>query len=415
MFRSKTKARIQSLLILLFLFGMITFANGTIISKIYKVVFASLAILYLLYSRIPIVRTYHFGWMLAVLLFDCLSYSWAYSKVTAIEGIKTVGLNTLCVGLVSLLIAKDKKWIETVSKGIIMFPSLRFLSAFLRNGFAVFGGLRNIAGFRDYNTIAMFAAFGTLFAFFQYRYIKKTNYARFFGIVNLIIVGLSLSRKGLLYLLIPLIILYISESENISKTLRNIIIACIIIVILYALVMNVPTLYNLIGSGMESALRYFVSGSGDSSSAARNDRIVFGLRMINARPWLGYGVQNYNYFFSISGHITENMIVADNNYIDVLFNTGIVGIVLYYIIYVISIVKHAKNRNKSIINKLGFSVLITLAICDYGVSSYLYMHSQFFLALSIMLLLYKQDNSTRGNTDRQSQVAKERGINHYAL
>ena len=391
--RVHTKIKIQDFLILFFLFGMIVFENGKTISKIYKLVFAGLTVLYLGTSGIPKIRLYHTWWIFTVLLLDCLSYNWAFSIETAVQGIKTVALNTFCIALLSLVIWKSKKWKEDIFKGVIFFPLLRFLGVLFEYGFTVFYGLRNITGFRDYNTIAMFAAIGAVFAFYQYRYIRNRNLFMIFGIINLIIVGLSLSRKGVLFLAIPIIILFISESKYMAKTLKNMMITLSVLALMCVIIMSVPALYDMIGKGIEDIVKYIVTGSGDASAAGRNVRILFGLRMIEERPWLGYGIQNYNYFFAISGYITNNMVVADNNYIDVLFNTGIIGLMLYYSIYVISVIKYVRNKNKTILNKLGFSILITLAICDYGVSAYLYMHSQFFLAISTMLILFKSKES----------------------
>lgn len=384
----KFKIKLPQCCLIIFLLCMIGFVNGTNISKALKVLFVFLSGLAFFFNGVPKTKFYHIRWMIAVLFLDCISYSWAYSKETAISGIKTVGLNTICVFLVVLILSAEKKLLKDVFIGISILPIFRFILVFGSYGFEIFHGLRNINGYRDYNTMGMFAAFGAVFSYSYYKYILKNKSLLIVMVINILIILLSLSRKGILYFIIPVLIVSLIEKNSLSKRMQKLIWIVLFSIIVYELIMNIPILYNFVGNGLENIINYFVTGKGDSSAAARNDRIEYGLKMYSEKPWFGYGIQNYNYFFERSGHISENMTVADNNYIDVLFNTGFVGLVLYYSTFVVASIKYIKNKRKSLLNKLGFSILLTLAVCDYGVSAYLYLHSQFFLALAVMLICF---------------------------
>ena len=81
------------------------------------------------------------------------------------------------------------------------------------------------------------------------------------------------------------------------------------------------------------------------------------------------------------------MVIADNNYIDLLVNFGIIGTCLYYLLYIYGFKEWLNIKNKNILDvALPVSILIMLLVIDYGVSSYLYLHSQTLLAISICWL-----------------------------
>ena len=103
-------------------------------------------------------------------------------------------------------------------------------------------------------------------------------------------------------------------------------------------------------------------------------------------PVYGNGAMNYYYLFS---RIDDTGLwVADNNYIEILVSYGLIGFVLYYFqylrIFAISFY-HYKSLSKEQIVWLG--TLIAQLICDYGSSSYIYLHIQFYIFIAMLILL----------------------------
>ena len=105
---------------------------------------------------------------------------------------------------------------------------------------------------------------------------------------------------------------------------------------LYVLIMNVPVLYNIIGVRVENLL-LTLSGEG-ATEASLEDRqrlVNIGLEYIEDKPWVGYG---YDCFKMISGMGPNGKVpvgaagfYSHNNYIELLFGGGIIGLALYYL------------------------------------------------------------------------------------
>ena len=208
----------------------------------------------------------------------------------------------------------------------------------------------------------------------------------FIAAINVFIVLLTMSRKALLYLTLPLLIYYVLSGRQSVKRFAKMISVPILIGIGWLLIMKIPFLYNKVGSGIEMMMTFFINGYGDASAAGRNTRIVQGIGWFNKKPILGYGIMNYNYLFKQFDPLMD-MVIADNNYIDIAVNLGIVGLLMYFSMHVYTLFKSIKNVHNN--KELCFlcSILITLIICDYGSSSYIYMHSQFYLMLVVLRIL----------------------------
>ena len=400
--------KINSFLIVFFFFNLITFQNGTIFSKIGKLMFIIGSFIYILKTRtINLKYKKYYAWVLTFGLFSLISTKWAVNKAFAKDGNQTVILNFICIVLLSQVISKSESWKNLVLKSLVAFPSCAIIRLVLTYGINIFKGLRNNAD-SYYNAIGMFAAFGIVFGIY---YIltnqdKKIRW-KVLICINLMIVLISMSRKSLLFLCLPLLLIYLFTGENIISKIGRVFIIAICIFMGYLAIMKIPLLYNYIGNGIEKMFNYMSYQSGDVSAAGRNTRIVFGKKLFEQRPWVGYGTSNYNYLFGRQ-HQDTNMIVADNNYIDVLVNFGIIGFIIYYSIYIFSIVTFFKTKQKNTLNSIfPFAILLTLLISDYGISSYMYLHVQTFLFLCIALIT---ENSLKSSKQFERDELGEKDI-----
>ena len=379
----KQKNFFWDMLIALYFFNMSVLDNGTMLSKIGKIIFVVLTCAYILNSKKLSLkyREYYF-WEMLIILYSVLSINWSYSHETAFDGLKTVLLNYLCIFLLTQLLAKRDDWFLVISKCIIIFPNLLFIRLLFQYGFSIFTGMRYLNN-ASYNKAGMFAGLGMAFGIYFYAKTKGSSKKFIYTIIiNSVLLLISLSRKAVLFFAIPIIIVYLLTGKKIMRKFIRIIILIIILVLVVFLIMKIPLLYNYIGKGLEKIINYQIKGSGDISAAGRNTRIQFGIKKFYERPWLGWGLSNYNYLFK-SFEKTTNMVIADNNYIDLLVNFGIIGISLYYILYLYAFKLWLKIRYKNNIDVVfPIALLFMLLIMDYGVSSYIYLHSQTLLALS---------------------------------
>lgn len=377
---------------------MIVFSNGSVIAKIGKLFFAGASLLYI----VGIKRKKSFEWsqlemwLIEYTLFACLSYFWVNSKLYAINGIKTILLNSFCVYLLIQILLSNKDWKNIVLKTVAICPLFLFMRLFLQYGMMVFGGLRNL-GTGVHNSAGMYAAIGCGFSIYYIINSKCKNISwHIIAFLDFIIVLLSMSRKAMIYLLVPVIVCYLLTGKNISQKIKNFVVLLILILLVWFAVMNVPVLYRYIGSGLEIILNYFSEGAGDASAAGRNTRIVFGLAKFRQKPWLGWGAMNYNKLFG-DFQTGMDMVIADNNFIDILVNFGIVGFIVYYSIYAKGLVNFVKHRNHNTLDEVApFALLVTLLVCDYGVSAYIYLHSQTFIAIGFGMMLNNRNiNNSR--------------------
>jgi O-antigen ligase len=128
--------------------------------------------------------------------------------------------------------------------------------------------------------------------------------------------------------------------------------------------MNNTDLYNVLGVRIEQLLNA-LSGEGnvDNSTIVRFQMIDEGINLFKERPFLGYGIDNYA---SISTFSTY----SHNNYIELLVGVGIFGTVIYYSLYVSIFFKLIKFVRVNKIAGLFISIILGLAILEYGLVTY---------------------------------------------
>lgn len=376
-------------LLLFFLLSVEMLPNGCVPLKLVKLLFVLLTARVVWRQRAIQLNRY-LVWLAGICLLTAASVFWADSRQYALNGLQTVLLNSLCILSMVQLIFAVPNWEKIVYSGLAIGPGLRFAYLFLNNGFAVFRGLRSLGtGAGSYNSAGMLAGLGVSFAFLglmQEKDAKQQRRWRRLIVLNLVIMVLSMSRKALGYLVIPILLYHLFKDKNTMKRLRNLALTLAACVLLYNAVMHIPLLYHYIGQGLESLLGFLADTGRDTSAAGRETRALWGLYWFEQQPVLGHGVMNYNYLFQ-QAEPWSAMIVADNNYIELLVNYGVVGLVVYYSLFVRAALFALRNRKRLISEEIVITgILLALAVGDYGSSSYLYLHSQMLLALTVILL-----------------------------
>lgn len=391
------KNNFYEVLLMFFLVGMEMFPNGSIASKLLKLFFVFMTLVVnVLYKKFY--WTKYFNWVLMMGGIAIISYQWAYSRTIAMDGIKTVLLNSICLLSFFQLICFQDNWKKVVYQAFAIGPCMRLFYLLCIYKGEIFNGLRNIGIETGYNYVGMIAGLGVIFSILGMvnDKVSKINNPSWgvLGIINIVIVILSMSRKAISYFLIPLAIYYIFSDKDTLKRLKNIFVLLILTYFGYFLILKIPFLYHLVGSGLEELLGFWKNSTGDDSAAGRKTRILWGLSWFYKKPLIGYGVMNFNYLFG-SVEKTSDMVVADNNYIELLVSYGIIGFILYYSLFFKTIVVSLFSINNFNSEKiLAFGMLVSLLIGDYGSSSYIYLQNQIFLMISV-LLLYDGSKYTR--------------------
>ncbi len=213
--------------------------------------------------------------------------------------------------------------------------------------------------------------------------------------------GLSLSA-GRKYVLIPFIYLYLLLIYKTSKSGRKHIILYTLLMALlvggaYTAIMKVPVLYDSIGIRMEAMLdKTSDAAEDDGSSRTREIMRKDAFSQWQKKPLSGYGFDSYKYR---AKQIVRKFFYSHCNYVELLYNGGILYFLLYYWIYY-KVFIEAFKRKKVPQEYRAFAIAtsISLFIYDYGAISYTAAINHIMFALALKLI-YFHDNSTVCNDD----------------
>lgn len=307
-----------------------------------------------------------------------LSINWALDKRIAFEGSKTILWNLLCIGMISFYMRNKAKLALAILKIITVIPVVWPFEVMLNYGASQLLNVRDVMIGAEYNKAAMFAAFGAIIAYFivrnrtvlDFMNVKNKYCYILILILDVMVCVLSTSRKSIVVTISVIILYEILNSKDIIKLMRNIFWGLLLLVFLFLILTKINILYELVGKNLISMINgiFNISNVIDSSTHARMGRISRGIMWFKESKLLGYGTENYSV---LSGMYKAGFDgIADNNYIELLVDFGVVGFIIYYLYIFRCIVKSLKNFRNSSLYMLSLLILISILIFDYGASNY---------------------------------------------
>lgn len=319
-----------------------------------------------------------------IFLFDFIvtaSGIWSSDFYYASDEIKKVLIISIVCSFISLLIKSEKNFYE-ILKLFVYSKIVMTIYIFLTIDMSTIGimriGAENLGEEWNANYIGINMALSSFMSFVLFK-VEKKQFLKIFYIVTIFLFGLITiltgSRKAL-FLLLFTISMYILLNSTKNKFSKLIIILLSGLTTLY-LVMNIPFLYNVLGSRIDSLLANF-NGQGkvDSSTLHRLEMIEYGKYLFSQKPILGYGINNFR---TLYGSMTGWYTYSHNNYIDLLTGVGLVGTTIYYLGY-LYIIRKTIFRNHSLL-RIALISILALVIIEVGLVSY----SEFFVHLLICL------------------------------
>ena len=224
------------------------------------------------------------------------------------------------------------------------------------------------------NMLSILCVYGLVLSLYLRKTDKLAKYAAWFRVCfYMLSILLTGSRKGLLMAVLAIaIIQFVLEKRKLA---RNTLVGIGIVVFVYVLIMNVEFLYNVIGVRVESMLG-MLSGK-QTEEASLNDRmrlVELGLRYIKEKPWTGYG---YDCFKLISGMGPNGKVpvgsvgfYSHNNYIELLFGGGIIGLALYYIPILYLLKELLKGLRKNTCMPYFLAMVVSQLAVEYARVTY---------------------------------------------
>lgn len=211
----------------------------------------------------------------------------------------------------------------------------------------------------------------------------------------LLAVFLTGSRKGLLMIVVAAAVIMIINERK--KLIFNILKILAVVAVLYLVVTQVPFFYNIIGHRVEDLLMLLTENqTTDYSLINRQRLIVIGLDYINENKWLGYGLDCFKLVSGISGTGSYDL-YSHNNYIELLFGSGIIGLVLYYIPMLWILIKLIKQLRRKAYAPYLLALFVSKLAVEYAYVSYYSRIDAYIIAVIIGILLHwdSEDNMER--------------------
>ena len=230
---------------------------------------------------------------------------------------------------------------------------------------------------------AMVLCYGCLFAYVLSEIVHNNKHKQW--IIPLIALALlSGTRLSLVTLLVGILCMIIMYKEKLSKKVYYIMTILLAVSIAFYLMMTNEILYSAVGYRFEALLTTLINGADTNatyhnSSDVRLLLIKYGIDLFKNRPIFGYGLDGYRIVTPLAGYY------AHNNYIEIMVDLGLIGLVLYYwfpIELLINSIKQIKVDRKQ---ALSFGMLVSVFVSDIATVSFNQEKMQLFLAISICL------------------------------
>lgn len=333
-----------------------------------------------------------FIWFLLFVLLGLISIIWSESSYNVSHKVIQLLINLYNIFIITNIIETKEDFNSIIN---CFFISGMFLSmiTLITSNFGSISRYNRLGSQIGNSNIISFNIFCSLI-FTVLAYQSKPKKIYIFGIFLMAsVIILSGSRKTILMLpFVFVLYLILNKKITLGKKMRRLLSLTLVIILIIILCFNNDYLYSLIGSRIEDMFSSLLGNDVlDSSINNRNNMIVQGMEWFNDRKWFGYGLDNYCYLYLKKYGIDY---YAHNNYVELLVDLGITGIIVYYSFFAKMILDYCKS--KIIHNEktcLIFSLLISILIMDYAKVSY--GDRVFSIVITTMYLLFMQERVNR--------------------
>ena len=385
-----SKYNILTLGVLLYVFVItVVSSTGNVIVKVARVILVTCFLCFLL-GKHPKTKTAasktYFVWQIGFVLICALSYFWSVSRPNTIATIPTVAYVTFA-NLIILYAFRQQNIYRALLNTIIVGAILHSLLIYGRHGLLAYMSTRGNSNLENANTLAFITSFGMIFSCMLLQGCRESVKPWYYvtSIACFIFAILTGSKKIFIFIGIFFLLYYIFNSDNIIKNILNIIICVLLILITYVAFTKIDVLYNLVGMRIETMISGLAGGETDSSTSFRLDLIQWGLSWASERPALGYGLDCFKYLL---GTTYPNLwtgvegVYAHNNYVEILVNLGVVGLVAYYWFYLFVLYRDIRYfKNDRLKHTFSLAIIVALAVAECGQVSYFNP----FLQLTILI------------------------------
>lgn len=301
---------------------------------------SGLFIIYMIFAKIRISRAYT-NWTLAYILFFLLSVLWALKARLVFYVVAVNLLPIIVMSFATISFVKRNKSIDAVLAVIYAVAILMLLYLATHIGEFLVGvrlsdslnevGEENVWNSNGVGINLCFAVFSGFILFVNRErklYIRILYFASVAIMTGAIL--LTGSRKSLLILAFPVLFFLLKKMKR--HFVSVVLVTLLMAFLFYELTMNVEVFYQAIGVRIEEMINILTNNTVGNEDTSRIQLVRFGLKKFLDHPFLGVGINNYR-VLSEQIYPGKNF-YAHNNYVELLVDVGLIGLIIYYSAYV---------------------------------------------------------------------------------
>lgn len=372
--------------------------------------FLGYSLVYTIFIKKKIKLNITIGWMALFMLLSLLSMIYSPEKHVFSGTFYFLIVNIILVMFLSqytITIETFKKigWVYSISSAILVVlliatGNIIDTSAEGRLGQELLGNANIFA------TILMVAAiYGIWLLFYCRNTLLRKVLLAICLIADYFAMFLSGGRK---YIIIPLVFLYIlllfkQDKRGRKHIIKHTVIIAAFITLVWYLIMKVPMFYNTIGYRMEGFISLLKGNTtmADGSARIRERMIEIGIEKWLGSPIYGYGFDSFKYY---NQSVTGRFYYSHNNFIEMLYNTGVVGFVLYYWYYLYTMIKAWNEQKKEMLPIRAFAIALILSMFVYEWGAINYTSTSMMVLLCLVnIVLDDYNNKLCGKTEAEKR------------
>lgn len=321
------------------LFFFILVYSGMYYSMFQSLITISYIVLFVCFLRIVLrsKKLVHIDYLFiggAFVLYSFLSALWSYDYSTTVNQVVILA-KSFFVSFILINCLRSRELLEWAFK-ILMFSSLVFgLLYIYQIDLSMIGAYRltefadNDDGLPNLNLVSIPVAFA--FVYFLFCYLKDKKYIYIIlSIICIVIVFLLGSRKSIISSVLGIFFLSLKVS---GKKKMKIILFCFLLILLIPFF--IPTDYlDFVLDRLMQLANVNQNLLLDESDLIRKQLLSTGIDYFMQSPLIGHGFYNFSRLFLFE---YGSAVYSHNNYVETLVGGGIIGFVLYYLLYYVII------------------------------------------------------------------------------
>ena len=325
----------------------------------------------------------------SLIAYTFCSALWAINAEDAIQKGITLSEIFVCTFLVmnyykkydsvSILLAIIK-WTSFV---IVIYSMLFYGINYI--GQMVLSGSRIDNSYTNINSIGMIAALGVVLQIDELFRNRVFRLSALLCVMSVYMIAATQSRKALVLLVLGSLLVVVVRSSS-NKRLINKVIKAVIVIIAFILLVRYAMTLKIFSGVMERMgwLIALITGNGYTGSSAtiRSELIRIGIDNFLKHPLFGIGIGCPHI---LAARIMNYDAYLHNNYVELLAGGGLIGLIIYYSIYVFlfhTIKKYSGTGNSE---KTTITILLLmLLVMDVGMVS-VYSKSTYFYFMTCVL------------------------------